>query len=172
MVSFLLAQEQQQLPTQGAQRKIGHREQGTGNREEQSKTRPRIHGTPGQVNANKRELQTKEKQDGTVPSVSAAALECRPPTFGSLASYRLRRRKMANPNKPEQPKGVQSSQGGGQNYRFRCADAGYTDCRWETRGSSREEVMRNAEQHGREKHHMTNMDENTRNKVMSNIKAA
>ena len=80
---------------------------------------------------------------------------------------------MANPNKPEQPKGVQSSQSGtGETYRFRCADAGYKECPWETRGSSPEEVLRNAEQHGREQHHMTSMDENTRNQVRSKIRRA
>ena len=91
---------------------------------------------------------------------------------------------MANPNQPDQPKGVQSSQGGGQqrsgggssggqgNYSFRCADMGNTSCSWEARGSSQDEVLRKAEQHGREKHNITSMDEATRNKVRSNIRAA
>ena len=69
---------------------------------------------------------------------------------------------MANPNQPDQPKGVQSSQGGRQqrsggdssggqgNYSFRCADMGNTSCSWEARGSSQDEVLRKAEQHGRE----------------------
>ena len=80
---------------------------------------------------------------------------------------------MANPNQPDQPKGVQSAQSGGQgNYSFRCADMGNTSCSWETRGSSQDEVLRKAEQHGREKHNITNMDDATRNKVRSNIRAA
>ena len=80
---------------------------------------------------------------------------------------------MANPNNPNQPKGVQSSQSStGETYRLRCADAGHQECPWETRGSTREEVMRSAEQHGREEHNMTNMDENTRNQVMSKIQRA
>ena len=92
---------------------------------------------------------------------------------------------MANPNQPDQPKGVQSSQGGGQqqrsgsgsrgglgNYSFRCSDRGQTDCSWEAHGSSQDEVLRKAEQHGREKHNITNMDEATRNQVRSHIKAA
>jgi len=92
---------------------------------------------------------------------------------------------MANPNKPDQPgsggttnrpdqpKGVQSAQGGGQqNYSFRCSDMGDKNCAWETRGFSQEEVLRKAEQHGREHHNMTNMDEATRNKVRSHIRAA
>ena len=81
---------------------------------------------------------------------------------------------MANPNQPDQPKGVQSAQsGGGQgNYSFRCADMGNTSCAWEARGSSQDEVLGKAEQHGREKHNITNMDEATRNKVRSHIRAA
>ncbi|HEY6970406.1 MAG TPA: DUF1059 domain-containing protein [Candidatus Angelobacter sp.] len=80
---------------------------------------------------------------------------------------------MANPNQPDQPKGVQSSQSSGQGqYSFRCADMGNTSCSWEARGSSQDEVLRKAEQHGREKHNITSMDEATRNKVRSNIRAA
>jgi predicted small metal-binding protein len=92
-----------------------------------------------------------------------------------------RRISMANQNQPDQPKGVQSSTGqsgssgssGSQgNYTFRCADVGYKECPWQTRGSSEDEVMRNAEQHGRDQHQITNMDETTRNKVRSNIRRA
>ena len=90
---------------------------------------------------------------------------------------------MANPNQPDQPKGVQSSQGGGQqqrsgsgssgqgNYSFSCADMGDKSCTWETRGSSQDEVLHKVEQHAREKHNM-NIDDAARNKVRSNIKAA
>jgi len=80
---------------------------------------------------------------------------------------------MANPSKPDQPKGVQSAQTGGQGkYSFRCADMGQGNCSWEAHGSSQDEVLRKAEQHGREQHNMTNMDENTRNQVRSHIRAA
>jgi|GEM_PF-2897820 len=58
------------------------------------------------------------------------------------------------------------------NYTFRCADAGFNDCSWETRGSSPEEVLRNVEQHGRQQHHLANIDEDTRNKVRSKIHQA
>lgn len=81
-------------------------------------------------------------------------------------------------NRPDQPKGVQSTQTGGQQqgsqekYSLRCADMGHKECSWEARGSSQDEVLRKAEQHGREKHNITNMDENTRNQVRSNIRAA
>lgn len=71
-------------------------------------------------------------------------------------------------------KGPQSAQSGtGQgNYHLRCADVGFTGCNWETRGSSPEEVLRNAEQHGREQHNLTNIDEDTRNRVRSKITQA
>ena len=69
------------------------------------------------------------------------------------------------------PQCTQSGSGTG-NYHFRCADAGFTGCNWETRGSSPDEVLRNAEQHGRDQHHLTNIDEETRNKVKSKITRA
>ena len=58
------------------------------------------------------------------------------------------------------------------NYHFRCSDVGYKECPWETRGSSPDEVLRNAEQHGRQQHNLTSIDEETRNKVRSNIHKA
>ena len=91
---------------------------------------------------------------------------------------------MANPNRPDQPKqpqstgsgsprpGQQGQQSGQGNYTFRCADVGFSECKWETRGNSQDEVLRNAEQHGREKHNLTNIDEEPRNKVRSNIRQA
>jgi predicted small metal-binding protein len=69
------------------------------------------------------------------------------------------------------PQSTQSGAGRGE-YQFRCADVGFTGCNWETRGSSPEEVLRNAEQHGREQHQLTNIDEDTRNKVRSKITRA
>jgi predicted small metal-binding protein len=65
-----------------------------------------------------------------------------------------------------------SSTGGSESYHLRCADVGYKECPWETRGSSPDEVLRNAEQHGRQQHNMTNIDEETRNKVRSHIRKA
>ena len=70
-------------------------------------------------------------------------------------------------------KNPQSSQSGSTgDYKFRCADVGFQGCNWETRGSSPEEVLRNAEQHGREQHNLSNIDENTRNMVRSKITRA
>jgi predicted small metal-binding protein len=97
---------------------------------------------------------------------------------------------MANPDKPEQsrsgeksgnpsqPKGVQSAPGasqhgsGHQSYHFRCADAGFHDCPWETKGATPDEVLHKAEQHGREQHRLGHIDEDTRNKVRSKIHRA
>lgn len=59
-----------------------------------------------------------------------------------------------------------------QNYTFRCADVGFKECPWQTRGSSEDEVLRNAEQHGREQHNLTSIDENMRNQVRSHIRRA
>lgn len=78
---------------------------------------------------------------------------------------------MVNPNKPDQPKGVQST-GNRESYSFRCADAGFNECNWETRGATPDEVLHKAEQHGREHHRLTNIDEETRNKVRSKIQRA
>ena len=69
------------------------------------------------------------------------------------------------------PQNTQSGTGTGD-YHFRCADVGFTECKWETRGSSPDDVLRNAEQHGRDQHHMTSIDEETRNKVRSKITRA
>ena len=103
---------------------------------------------------------------------------------------------MANTNKPDRPgtgqktastNPEQNRTSSGQNvnaetrkpstgehgdYHFRCSDAGYKECPWETRGSSPDEVLRNAEQHGRQQHNLTSIDEETRNKVRSNIHKA
>lgn len=82
---------------------------------------------------------------------------------------------MANPTNPEQPKGMQTSQSerrGQESYSFRCADVGFNECSWEAKGATPDEVLKKAEQHGREQHHLTNIDEQTRSKVRSNIRRA
>ena len=79
---------------------------------------------------------------------------------------------MANPNKPEQPKGVQSESGNRESYSLRCADAGHSECSWEAKGATPDDVMHKAEQHGREQHHLTNMDEETRKQLRSKIRRA
>jgi predicted small metal-binding protein len=52
---------------------------------------------------------------------------------------------------------------------FRCADVGPTSCNWSVVGQSDDEIVRKAEQHGREAHGMTDIDDNTRNKIRSAI---
>src|SRR6478672_11284812 len=61
---------------------------------------------------------------------------------------------------------------GNESYSFRCADAGFTGCSWEAKGSSPDEVLRKAEQHGREQHNLTSIDDETRDKVRSKIRHA
>jgi predicted small metal-binding protein len=93
---------------------------------------------------------------------------------------------MSDPERPERmnPEGVSTSAKSGPsgtsgaqtgqkgNFTFRCADVGFNDCSWETRGSSPDEVLRNAEQHGRQHHNMANIDEALRNQVRSKIRQA
>ena len=70
-------------------------------------------------------------------------------------------------------KGPQSERNPGQqqnqNLTFRCADAGQSNCTWQTSGKSEDEVLKKVEQHAREAHSM-NMDENTRSKVKGAIR--
>ncbi len=42
---------------------------------------------------------------------------------------------------------------------FRCADAGFDECRWETQGRSEAELMPQIERHGRERHGLTELTE-------------
>jgi len=79
---------------------------------------------------------------------------------------------MADVNKPKSPQSQPGSSGGSQKFTFRCADMGKPDCTWQTQGSSQDEVLRNVEQHAREKHNLTNLDENTRNQVRNQIRQA
>jgi predicted small metal-binding protein len=67
--------------------------------------------------------------------------------------------------------GRESSSGssGSGDLSFSCSDLGKS-CSWQTRGKSEDEILRNAERHGREQHGMTNFDESTRNKVRGAIR--
>jgi predicted small metal-binding protein len=73
---------------------------------------------------------------------------------------------MATITKPD------STNKGNENYSFRCADAGFTACPWEAKGSSPDEVLQKAEQHGREQHNLTSIDDQARDKVRSKIRHA
>ncbi len=54
---------------------------------------------------------------------------------------------------------------------FRCADVGDKSCNWEARGDNEDDIIRQAEQHGREAHNL-HMDDNLRQKVRGNIRRA
>jgi predicted small metal-binding protein len=58
-----------------------------------------------------------------------------------------------------------------RDLRFRCADVGDPNCKWETRGKSEEEVMRDVERHGREAHDL-HMSDDLKNRVRSKIRPA
>ena len=70
---------------------------------------------------------------------------------------------MATITKPDRPNKDNET------YSFRCADAGFTACPWEAKGSTPEEVLQKAEQHGREQHNLTSIDDQTRDRVRSKI---
>jgi predicted small metal-binding protein len=74
--------------------------------------------------------------------------------------------KMATITKPD------STNKGNENYSFRCADAGFTACPWEAKGSSPDDVLQKAEQHGREQHNLTSINDQTRDMVRSKIRQA
>lgn len=52
---------------------------------------------------------------------------------------------------------------------FRCADMGHKECNWEVSGRSEDELMPQIESHGRERHGLTNFDEDSRRRVRDNI---
>jgi predicted small metal-binding protein len=56
-----------------------------------------------------------------------------------------------------------------QNLRFRCADVGDKNCNWEARGRNEDDIMRQVEQHGREKHNIQNIDDNMRQRIRGAI---
>lgn len=58
---------------------------------------------------------------------------------------------------------------GGKDPTFRCADVGNADCRWETSGSTEDEIMRQAEKHGRRNRAMTDWTQAMRDHVRDNI---
>jgi predicted small metal-binding protein len=53
---------------------------------------------------------------------------------------------------------------------FRCADLGHSECKWEVSGHSEEELMPQIERHGRERHGITNLDNEARNRVRDAIR--
>jgi predicted small metal-binding protein len=53
---------------------------------------------------------------------------------------------------------------------FRCSDLGHKECKWEVSGRSEDEIMPKIEQHGREKHNITNFDNESRKRVHNAIR--
>jgi predicted small metal-binding protein len=53
---------------------------------------------------------------------------------------------------------------------FKCADMGHKDCNWEVSGRSEDELMPQIERHGRERHGINNLDEDSKRRVRSNIR--
>jgi len=53
---------------------------------------------------------------------------------------------------------------------FRCADLGHKECNWEVSGRSEEELMPQIEQHGRQAHNISNLDDTSRNRVREAIR--
>jgi predicted small metal-binding protein len=58
---------------------------------------------------------------------------------------------------------------GGADHTFRCADAGNSDCRWETSGNTQDEVMQKVVEHARDAHGMTDWTDAMRNRVRDSI---
>ena len=58
----------------------------------------------------------------------------------------------------------------GTEHTFRCADAGNTDCRWETSGKTEDEVMQKVVEHARDHHGMTDWTDAMRNRVRDSIR--
>ena len=61
---------------------------------------------------------------------------------------------------------------GNENYSLRCADAGFTGCSWEAERFQSGRRASAGQQHGREQHNMTSIDDETRDKVRSKIRHA
>lgn len=54
-------------------------------------------------------------------------------------------------------------------HMFRCADAGNSDCRWETQGDTEDEVMKTVVEHQRDAHGMTDWTDALRDRVRDSI---
>jgi predicted small metal-binding protein len=55
-------------------------------------------------------------------------------------------------------------------YSIRCMEFGDVNCNWEGYGRDENEVMREAERHGREKHEWTSFTEEMKNKARGSIR--
>jgi predicted small metal-binding protein len=59
---------------------------------------------------------------------------------------------------------------GGTDHTFRCADAGNSDCRWETSGGTEDEVMQKVVEHARTDHGMSDWTDALHNRVRDAIR--
>ncbi|HSE50489.1 MAG TPA: DUF1059 domain-containing protein [Terriglobales bacterium] len=58
------------------------------------------------------------------------------------------------------------------NLSFRCADAGYGDCNWQTTGRNEDEIRQRVAEHGREHHGLKEWTNETWDKVRGAIRRA
>ncbi len=80
---------------------------------------------------------------------------------------------MAKINDPKNPEtGNTSTHTNEKHYSFRCADVGLSECQWQTNGSTLEEIMQNVEEHGKNEHNLTEINEDLRNRIRQNVKQA
>ena len=54
---------------------------------------------------------------------------------------------------------------GGEDHTYRCADAGNSDCRWETSSDTEDELMQRVEEHWRQDHGLSDWTVALRNRV-------
>jgi len=54
-------------------------------------------------------------------------------------------------------------------HSFRCADAGFADCRWETSMASSDQLWNEIQRHASDEHGMQSLDERTRGKIQDAI---
>lgn len=59
--------------------------------------------------------------------------------------------------------------GSGKALSFHCADV-MPNCDWQVSGDSEQEIMLTIEQHGHEKHNLTNLDDDTRKRLRNAIR--
>jgi predicted small metal-binding protein len=87
------------------------------------------------------------------------------------------KRQAKTPNKPDRPidrnptgtpERSSSSATEGNRFHFRCADTGLS-CDFETDANSEQEIMHKVQEHGREAHNITAMDEETKRRVQQAI---
>lgn len=54
--------------------------------------------------------------------------------------------------------------------RFTCSDAADCECEWEARGKDEDEILREVERHGQERHNRAPLSELARNRIRAAIR--